>query len=216
MADPKHVANDLLTCHKLKQPTLEDLVFLVGVNGYEILDFEPGSQSAAELFRELSLDEAIYAQDAFLYTNRNMRFLFVKDSLDAEEKKVALAHELGHIVCGHRQSISSAVEEYEANEFVHYFLNPSRGLLFRNLITRHKKRSVAILLAIIFFLAAGIITYHSVIDQKYTQYLVSQSGTKYHLKDCFHIKGKNTRRLSREELKAGKYEPCKECLKKRI
>ena len=37
MANPRHLANELLTRCKLKQPTLEDIVFLVGENGYEII-----------------------------------------------------------------------------------------------------------------------------------------------------------------------------------
>ena len=82
-------------------------VFLVGENGYEIIDFEPGSPSAEKLFQELSLNEAVCSQDAFLYTNRNVKLLFLKDSLDADEKKFAAAHELGHIVCGHSQTSPS-------------------------------------------------------------------------------------------------------------
>ena len=66
MANPQNLANKLLTRYKLKRPTLEDVVFLVGENGYEIIDFEPGSPSAESLFRELSLNEAVCSQDALL------------------------------------------------------------------------------------------------------------------------------------------------------
>ncbi len=138
MANPQHLAYELLIRCRLKQPTLEDIVFLVGENGYEIIDFEPGSPSADKLFQELSLDEAVCAQDAFLYTNRNVKLLFLKDSLDADEKRFAAAHELGHIVCGHIQTKPSVKEEYEANEFVHYFLNPSPRIQLRNMLMRHK------------------------------------------------------------------------------
>ena len=213
MANPQQLANELLIRYKLKQPTLEDIVFLVGENGYEIIDFEPGSPSAESLFRELSLNEAVCSQDAFLYTNHNVKLLFLKDSLDADEKRYAAAHELGHIVCGHSQTRPSVKEEYEANEFVHYFLNPSARLRARNMTARHKWRTAFIILTIVLVVAGGIFAYNLVINQKYTQYYVTSYGSKYHLQNCIQINSKtNLRRLSREELAAGSYEPCDTCL----
>ena len=213
MANPQHLANELLIRCRFKQPTLEDIVFLVGENGYEIIDFEPGSPSAEKLFQELSLNEAVCSQDAFLYTNRNVRLLFLKDSLDADEKKFAAAHELGHIVCGHSQTKPSVKEEYEANEFVHYFLNPSPGIRLRNMLTRHKWRTAVVFLVIAIMVAGGIVAYNAVIDQTYSQYYATSLGKKYHLRNCTQINGKtNVRRLSKEELASGEYEPCRTCL----
>lgn len=51
MTSPQHLANELLIRCRLKQPTLEDIVFLVSEKGYEIIDFEPGSPSAEKLFQ---------------------------------------------------------------------------------------------------------------------------------------------------------------------
>ena len=213
MEKPRHLANKLLIRHKLKRPTLEDIIYIVGENGYEIIDFEPGSPSSETLFHELSLSEAVYSQDAFLYTNRDVKLLFLKDTLDAEEKKVAAAHELGHIVCGHTQTKPSAKEEYEANEFVHFFLNPAARLRFRNMTARHKWRTVIAVLSIVILVVGGIIAYNSMIEQKYTQYYVTSSGKKYHLRNCSQINSKmNIRRLSREEIATGGYEPCDTCL----
>ena len=213
MVNPKRLANVLLTRCKLKQPTLEDIIFLVGENGYEIIDFEPGSPSAEKLFQELSLDDAVCTQDAFLYTNRNVKLLFLQDCLDSEEKKFAAAHELGHIVCGHGQTQPSVKEEYEANEFVHYFLNPSPEIRLRNMLTRHKWRTVAVFVAIAIIVTGVIIAYNAVVDQKYSQYYATSQGKKYHLRNCIQINGKtNVRRLTREELASGEYEPCGTCL----
>ena len=213
MANPQHLANELLIRYKLKRPTLDDVVFLIDENGYEIIDFEPGSPSAENLFKELSLNEAVRSQDAFLYTNHDVKLLFIKDSLDADEKRVAAAHELGHIVCGHSQTRPSVKEEYEANEFVHYFLNPPARLRFRNMTARHKWKTAFILLAIALVVAGGVFAFNSVLSQKYTQYYVTSYGKKYHLRNCIQINSKtNIRRLSREELAAGSYEPCDTCL----
>ena len=213
MGNPQHLAKELLIRCRLKRPTLEDIVFLVGEYGYEIIDFEPGSPSAEKLFQELSLNEAVCSQDAFLYTNRNVKLLFLKDSLDADEKRVAAAHELGHIVCGHSQTKPSVKEEYEANEFVHYFLNPSPEIRLRNTLARHKWRTIAVLLVIVLMVTGGIIAYNAVIDQKYSQYYVTSLGKKYHLRNCTQINGKtNVHRLTKEELASGDYEPCGTCL----
>lgn len=213
MTSPQHLANEILTRCRLKQPTLEDIVFLVGEKGYEIIDFEPGSPSAEKLFQELALNEAVCAQDAFLYTNRDVKLLFLKDSLDADEKRFAAAHELGHIACGHTQTNPSVKEEYEANEFVHYFLNPSLGIRLRNMLMLHKWKTVAVFLAIAIMVTGGIIAYHAVIDQKYSPYYATSLGKKYHLRNCTQINGKtNVRRLSKEELASGEYEPCGTCL----
>ena len=213
MTNPQHLANELLIRCRLKRPTLEDIVFLVGENGYEIIDFEPGSPSAEKLFQELSLNEAVCSQDAFLYTNRNVKLLFLKDSLDAKEKRFAAAHELGHILCGHGQTKPSVKEEYEANEFVHYFLNPSPEIRLRNMLARHKWRAAAVFLAAVIMIVGGIIAYNTVIDQKYSQYYASSMGKEYHQRNCTQINGKtNIRRLTKEELASGEYEPCGTCL----
>lgn len=213
MANPQHLANELLTRCKLIKPTLEDVVFLVGDNGYEIIDFEPGSPSAEKLFNELALNEAVCSQDAFLYTNHDVKLLFLKDTLDAEEKRYAATHELGHIVCGHSQTKPSVKEEYEANEFVHYFLNPPLGIRLLNMAARHKWRAVAIFLAIAIAVTGGVIAYNAVIDQKYSQYYATSLGKKYHLRDCTQINGKtNIHRLTKVELESGDYEPCGTCL----
>jgi hypothetical protein len=213
MTNPQHLANELLIRCRLKRPTLEDIVFLVGENGYEIIDFESGSPSAQKLFQELSLNEAVCSQDAFLYTNRNVKLLFLKDTLDADEKTFAAAHELGHIICGHCQTKPSVKEEYEANEFVHYFLNPSRGIKLRNMLARHKWKTMAVILALIIMMTGGIIAYNAVIDQKYSQYYVTSLGKKYHLRNCTQINRKmNIHRLTKEELASGEYEPCGTCL----
>ncbi len=214
MANPRHLANELLTRYKLKRPTLENVVFIVGDHGYEVIDFDPGSSSAENLFKELALDEVVYVQDAFLYTNHDVKLLFLNDRLDAEEKKCAAAHELGHIVCGHTQTKPSVREEYEANEFVHYFLNPNIGILFRNSIARNKLRSILIALAAAVLVAGGATAIGAMIDQKYSPYYATELGKKYHVQSCIQIRGKsNVRRLTKEELERGEYEPCGTCLR---
>ncbi len=213
MIKPQHLAKGLLTRYKLKRPTLEDIIYLVEDRGYEIIDFDPKTASAEKLFQELGIREPVFSQDAFLYTNGDVKLLFLRDGLDAEEKRYAAAHELGHIVCGHSQTKPSVKEEYEANEFVHFFLNPSRGIRLRNMTARHKWRTAAILLAVLIVVAGGIMGYNYLMDQKYSPYYATSLGHRYHLRNCTQINGKtNVRRLTKNELESGEFEPCGTCL----
>ena len=43
------------------------------------------------------------------------------------------------------------------------------------------------------------------------EYYVTEHGTKYHLKGCVTIEGHKVRRLTKEDVKAGKYVPCSVC-----
>lgn len=203
-----------MTRYRLKQPTLEDIVFLVEDNGYELIDFDPNSSDSEKLFQELGLDKSVYSQASFLYTNHDVKLLFLKDSLDANEKRFAAAHELGHIVCGHATTNPSVAEEYEANEFVHYFLNPPRRIILWNVLVRYKWRTIAIFLALVIAITGSIIVTSSAFDRKYSEYYVTTFGKKYHQQGCSQINGKtNIRRLTLEELSSGKYEPCGTCLR---
>lgn len=122
-------SSHLLLQYRISSPTLDDIIMIVAQYGYEIIDYDPSSRSTQELIASLSLNHQILSQNAFLYTNHNVKLLFVRDNLDAEDKRVAITHELGHIVCKHADT--SIQEEYEANEFVHYFAfcGPRRSLL---------------------------------------------------------------------------------------
>lgn len=120
------------------------------------------------------------------------------------------------MICGSASGnfvVRSVKEEYEANEFVHYFLNPSPRIQLRNMLMRHKWRTVAVFLAIAIVVAVGIIAYNTAIDQKYSPYYATSLGKKYHLRNCTQINGKtNVRRLTKEQLASGEYEPCGTCL----
>ncbi len=52
-------------------------------------------------------------------------------------------------------------------------------------------------------------------DEKtyYGEYYVTETGSKYHEKNCMFVKDKNSVcRLIEEEFQSGDYEPCKTCL----
>lgn len=129
-----------------------------------------------------------------------------------------LAHEAGHIYCGHLAANSiignDVREEFEANEFAHYLLNRSG---FEKLSSDLKKHRTAIILIDIFVLAIsfGLAVFNFVRADNiyYGEYYVTSTGLKYHLKSCPFVEGKSSlRRLTSAEYEAGEYSPCQVCL----
>jgi len=209
----RHEAESLLRQYRLSRPSLDEIVAIVSNLGYELVDFDPKGEEVRELIETLGLDEAVLRQSAFLYTNGSVRLLFLQDSMDEEEKRFAAAHELGHIVCGHADTDPSVQDEYEANEFVHFFLNPSLLFRCRMKLLAHGKAAAAILAALILLAAASVILLKRSAENGMTDYYVTAAGHKYHLRDCSLIRDKGSvLRLSEKAFESGAYEPCQVCL----
>lgn len=211
MEKPQKLAQEILRKYKLSKPSLDDALFIIQEQGYEIIDFDPSSNN--DLFQELSLDKDITRQGAFLYRNNKVKLLFIRETLDEREKLYAVAHEIGHILCNHVQDETSVNEEYEANEFAHYFLHPSKNQQAIAAVSRRKWISIGTIIFIICLSLIGIWSWNSFIESKYSNYYVTSSGTKYHRKSCSLIKDKeNLRRLTKEDVQSGAYEACGVCL----
>ena len=208
MKRPEKLARQIQKKYRFDIPTLDNLVFLVGQQGYELVDFDPESDSFIELCHELGSDKAI--STAFVCTGEDARMLFVRSSLSAEEQRIVLAHELGHIVCQHQANHTSVEEEYEADEFAHYLLNPSPWLRLQNQLVRRKWAVLAVIAALSVLAWGANALYHS----RYSNYYVSENGTKYHLRECLIIHDRvGLRRLTWDEAGSEIYEPCNVCLK---
>ena len=127
----KGYATEVLKKYKLISPSLDNLVYIVGDYGFEIIDFgrESNPGGVASLIAELSVQKYVEASNAFTFQHRDIKLIFVYEALSEEEKRYALAHELGHIACGHMRrnkcSSDGIEDEFEANEFAHYLLHPS-------------------------------------------------------------------------------------------
>ena len=216
----KQAANSLLRKYKLGAPTLDEILFISKSYGFEVIDYEidKGRGSIETLINELSLQSFAATGKAFTYQKEDVKLLFVCDSMSANEKRYALAHELGHIACGHLKNgvcnKADMSEEFEANEFAHYLLHPGKTVKAKRWARNHK---IIVLITTVILAAAIIVVpiLHFVSLQKsyYGEYYVSESGEKYHRKDCLTIKDKkNVHRLTNEEFESGNYEPCQICL----
>lgn len=216
----KQKVNEFVKQYRLLNVTIDSLSDIITKLGYTLILFNKrlNSNDVETILNNLNLHEYILNSRGFTYTDSNYRLLFLNESLNNEEKIFVLAHEIGHIVFNHIKSgtvIGNDVkEEYEANEFVHYLLNPSRLAKAKTVMATHKKATISVLIAV--FMIIATTTIGIVVNKEqsyYGNYYVTTSGQKYHRKECIHVKYKNNvSRLSKEDFEAGLYDSCDVCL----
>ncbi len=218
---PKQVAYQLMRHYRMNHVSLDNAHYIATELGYEIIDYNPNhlTKPMRLLIEELNLPSYVLQQNAFTVHNNSTSLIFVSETLTPEEKRLALIHEIGHVMLGHMeypQTIPSVVAEHDANEFVHYILNPPLVLAASIFVMRHA-RTVLIIGAVIagLSLLGWIVNYEKTEQSFYGEYYITESGSKYHLKDCTVIRNKqNVRRLTVEEYESGKFTPCKVCTTK--
>lgn len=211
----KKQADSILKKYRLSDVSLDNILYIISDYGFEVIDFNKNDLENETLLMQLSLTDMADAQPAFTFQNDDVKLVFVSDDLQPDEKIYVLSHELGHIVLGHlEKAIKSTVDEQEANEFTHYLLNPTKRAKLRAFIFNHK-RFLIILSSIILLIAIAIpVTMHYTKPKNdFGEYYITETGTKYHRKDCIFIKNKtNSRKITKEEFESGEYEPCGTCL----
>ena len=200
--------------HKIKVISSKELFRALGDQGYTVIEYNGVKESPdVEVLKvELNLETWMKQSRCFTYQDDKYRLLFVQEGLTEEEQQIVLAHEIGHICNSHFSKgcvIGDDVfQEYEANEFAHFLLKDKRGI-----IKRTKIIAICVVLALVSGISAGIILKNKHDKAVYTDDLYrTESGSKYHIRDCIYIKDKtDVYRLTIEEFNSGKYEPCEAC-----
>ena len=218
--DIRYKAKNLLFEYGISKVTLENLIYIIEDQGFEIIEYSQRDRSDGVWTVLNTLNLTAYAESgkAFAYKCGKSKLLFVCEEMTADEKLYALAHEEGHIIFGHLCNGAcdgnAVEEEYVANEFAHYLLHPPLLLKFATAVKSNKKKAlwvalIALALAVIIPLTVSVIQSRSY----YGEYYVTESGTKYHEKECMTIKDRsNVRRLTEKDYYSGDYEPCHVCL----
>lgn len=188
--------------------------------GYTVVEYNhlSNDEIITSLIKALKLSENIRNSKGFTYADQNQRIVFVHEDLSDAEKLMVLSHEAGHIYLGHMSSAPvigrDVQEEYEANEFAHFLINPGRLDKTIASLRKHKVATILIAICMVSLVAAGVIFSHIEKEkQYYGEYYITSTGNKYHNKDCGYVKGKdNIKRLTIEQYESGEYEPCGVCL----
>ena len=215
----RRAAYALLRQYKLSVPTLDNLVYIVEDMGFEIVDYSISRLDSdfSDLVQSLAIHELVKTGKAFVYQNADIKLLFLCEILNPDEKLYAIAHELGHIQSGRLQvganSDYSVAEEYEANEFAHYLLNPGVGKRMVSVVQQRKPLLAVLVVVVLALLLGTVLLKHNASEKQYCkEYYVTETGKKYHTKDCSVIKDKaNVHRLTVEDFESGLYEPCSIC-----
>lgn len=203
--------------YSITYPALKEAV---EKQGYTVVEFNHiyNEEAVVCLIDALNISDAVLRSRGFTYADCNHRVVFIHEDLSDDEKLMVLAHEEGHIYCRHMNTSpiigQDVQDEYEANEFAHYLLNPSSSSKIKHILHCHKK---ALLISIIglalLAVAVAALCYIHKQQSYYGDYYITKSGNKYHKKDCIFVKDKtNARRMIEEEFESGEYEPCRICL----
>jgi hypothetical protein len=209
-------AKSLLRKYKLGKITLDNLVYIIEDQGYEIIEYSLNENN--NILSSLSLENYSQGCKAFSYNGNGLKFVFISDDTSANEKTYALSHELGHIACGHMKGNGTSPldveEEQEANEFAHYILHPD--IMTLAVAKYHENKKLAIItMVVVACLLIAIPLVSFLVKQRscYGEFYVTETGACYHEKNCIFVKDKkNVSRLTESDYYSGKYDPCQICL----
>ena len=203
----------------IQDVTDESLEVAFKKQGFTIIDFNPvvNDLDVTTVIESLGLHDRIKHSNGFIYVDGNYRLVFLNEKLNAVERCVVLAHEEGHYYCGHTASRDvigrTVIEEQEANEFSHYLLQGTVRSRVSNTVSKQKKPLIIGVIIASLAVGGGVVSKEIHDRQIYEgEYYVTEHGEKYHLKNCVTIEDSDTRRLTKEDVKSGAYEPCSVCL----
>lgn len=203
--------------HELNYGTLKSAI---ESQGYTLVEYNHifNDEDVSKLIEALKLSDNIIRSRGFTYADQNYRIVFVHEDLSDAEKLVVLSHEAGHIYLGHMSSTPvigrDVQEEHEANEFSHFLMNQGKLDKANLWVRRHKAAAILTVVILALLVTAGIVLSKIHTEKSYYgEYYITESGNKYHEKDCIFVKDKtNTHRMTIEEFESGEYEPCGICL----
>lgn len=213
----KQAAKAFRKKYGLLTPSLNEVKNIIRSQGYSIVEFNAifNDEDVALIIENLGLDNLISERKGFTYADSKNRLVFVHEDLSEDEKRSVLFHEEGHIFCGHIEENTylgrDIQQEVEASEFAYCLQHPKttdKGAFF-------VKKNKVWLSIVSVILVVSLISFAWFMREKelYGNYVITDTGNKYHQSECIHVKNKmNTHRLTVEQFESGEYEPCGTCL----
>lgn len=128
--------------------TTEQIETILNSKGFKIINYDISYKKHTEILEGLGVLSLASRTKAFTYVHKKEKFVFIKMNVSANEKRLLLAHELGHIslrhvsnntVVGYRPGgLIDEGQEDEANAFALDFLAPVCVLNRKHINTSQK------------------------------------------------------------------------------
>lgn len=137
MSTAAHCAVKLLLNYNITSLPIPDFMISQSIaeRGFTVVPYSyPLSESETEDFCSLGLLSVAQNYSAFTYVSGDAKFVFYRTTLSAQERRLLLAHELGHIILKHfgLQGVkcssdfkSHSPQEQEADDFAAELLAPT-------------------------------------------------------------------------------------------
>ena len=188
--------------------------------GFTVVAFTPDAnqQDVDMIISRLDLSDYVSRYNGFTYSDGEFRLVFVRGDLSEAERTMVLAHEAGHILCGHMEGAhftgSNVTEEMEANEFACRLLRLSDFEKFLYQLATHRAVVLSAVAAIALLAGVFLWTLRERNEGTYYgEFYVTAHGERYHREDCPAVRGRsNLHRFTVEEFESGAYSPCQICL----
>ncbi len=114
--------------------TVGEVERAITAQGYSIINYDTNCKPHIEILEELGVLSLAKRTVALTYVSKSEKSVFIKCGISANDKRLLLAHELGHIVMGHMSDsivrtyspmgLIDEGQEDEANAFALEFLAP--------------------------------------------------------------------------------------------
>ena len=144
---------EFLHRYQISSVTPEELERSLTEQGFSVVRFNHicNSEDVAQLLEALGLDDMAQRSNGFAYADADFRLVFLREGLTEREALKVLAHEEGHICCGHMGLASvlgqSVEEEFEANAFAQCLLDDRCGTRLKRWAAVN--RELAVLIAVL-------------------------------------------------------------------
>lgn len=222
----KKAANSFVEEHGVTSKTVESLKLLSGISEKESYKVYRFGDEHDEIIQLLNAEGFCRTNIAFSVCRGDMRCIFIKSDVPDKAAAKLLLHDLAHIRLHHLDKCETTVSasENDADVFVNYV----RARVSGNI--RQTRQMIAA--AAVFLVAAAIVYAVHSWDTSSSEYTVAvpmvndvdvtdtftvyitDTGDKYHERDCYHLKGRHITALDIDIAESMGKEPCKDCILK--
>lgn len=158
----RRLAHQFFITYKISKVTLPDIKRIIESQGFVIIRFNGlGNQPDVDsLLTCLNLQSIAARSRGFTYVDSHFRLVFIHESLSDDEMLAVLAHEEGHIYCGHMQYNAiigqDIKEEMEATEFAICIMEEHKAIEAEIWLRSHRWLTSTIALLVIVFSIVNI------------------------------------------------------------